>query len=106
MLVIPGGESTTIGFMHDGHDLIEPLRKRIAAGMPAFGTCAGAILLADQWVRGRRRTGPVADRSAGSVGRRDDRNGYGRQVDSFEAASVDVVDGIGEDPKPCSSALP
>ena len=51
-LVLPGGESTTIGFMLAEHDMLEPLRKRISGGMPVLGTCAGAILLAKEVVGG------------------------------------------------------
>jgi 5'-phosphate synthase pdxT subunit len=89
-LVIPGGESTTIGFMLDEHDLIEPLRKRIEDGMPTFGTCAGAILLSDD-VRGDGdRTWP----KIGGLNVVINRNGYGRQVDSFEATVA--IEGVGQ----------
>lgn len=86
-LVIPGGESTTIGFMLAEHDMIEPLRKRIDDGMPTFGTCAGAILVGDD-VRG---DDPRQDRwpTIGGLDVTINRNGYGRQVDSFET-TVDV----------------
>ncbi len=89
-LVIPGGESTTIGFMLAEHDMIDPLRKRIADGMPVLGTCAGAILLAKD-VPG----GPDQDRwpRIAMLDATVERNAYGRQVDSFEA---DVeVHGVG-----------
>ena len=80
-LVIPGGESTTIGFMLAEHDMLEPLRKRIEDGMPVLGTCAGAILLAKNVVGGadqdRWPTIGVLDATV-------HRNAYGRQVDSFE----------------------
>jgi 5'-phosphate synthase pdxT subunit len=80
-LVIPGGESTTIGFMLAEHDMLEPLRKRIEDGMPVLGTCAGAILLAKTVVGGadqdRWPTIGVLDATV-------HRNAYGRQVDSFE----------------------
>ena len=89
-LVIPGGESTTIGFMLAEHDMIEPLRKRIEDGMPVLGTCAGAILLAKTVVGGddqdRWPTIGVLDATV-------HRNAYGRQVDSFED-DVDVT-GVG-----------
>lgn len=89
-LVMPGGESTTIGFMLDEHDMIDPLRKRIADGMPVLGTCAGAILLASE-VPG----GAGQDRwpRIGTLDVTVERNAYGRQVDSFEA-DVDI-DGAG-----------
>jgi 5'-phosphate synthase pdxT subunit len=90
-LVIPGGESTTIGFMLGEHDMIDPLHKRVEDGMPTFGTCAGAILLADD-VRGED---PDQSRwpTIGGLDISIHRNGYGRQVDSFEAPVE--VDGIG-----------
>jgi 5'-phosphate synthase pdxT subunit len=89
-LVLPGGESTTIGFMLDEHAMIEPLRKRIEDGMPVLGTCAGAILLA------RSVLGSTSDKEWPTIGVLDavvHRNAYGRQVDSFEA-DVDVS-GVG-----------
>jgi 5'-phosphate synthase pdxT subunit len=79
-LVIPGGESTTIGKLLDRFELLDPLRRRIAEGLPVYGTCAGLILLADEVV-GR-------DEAPFLVGGLDvtvRRNAYGRQVDSFEA---------------------
>ena len=98
--MIPGGESTTIGFMLGEHDMIEPLRKRIEDGMPVFGTCAGAILLADD-VRGDYPNGPPNGPPNQSrwptIGGLDiviNRNGYGRQVDSFESSVA--VKGVGD----------
>ena len=58
-LVIPGGESTTMWKLAVIFDLMEPLRKRLGAGMPAFGSCAGMIMLADRLadgIAGRRRS--------------------------------------------------
>lgn len=81
-LVLPGGESTTIGFLLDEHAMIEPLRKKIDDGMPVLGTCAGAILLA------RSVRGSTSAKSWPLIGALDievHRNAYGRQVDSFEA---------------------
>ncbi|MFP5351639.1 MAG: pyridoxal 5'-phosphate synthase glutaminase subunit PdxT [Actinomycetota bacterium] len=78
-LIIPGGESTTIGKLLDLYGLIGPLRERARAGMPLYGTCAGAILMADRVVGlqdAPHRLG-VMDISVR-------RNAYGRQVDSFE----------------------
>jgi pyridoxal 5'-phosphate synthase pdxT subunit len=80
-LVIPGGESTTIGFMLAEHELIEPLKKRIEDGLPVLGTCAGAILLAKEVLGG------PTDKEWPKIGVLDvsiHRNAYGRQVDSFE----------------------
>ena len=80
-IVLPGGESTTIDKLLRAFDLAEPVRARLRAGMPAYGSCAGMIMLADR----------VADGIEGQVtlGGLDvtvRRNAFGRQVDSFEAA--------------------
>lgn len=78
-LVIPGGESTTIGKLLDRFELLEPLRDRADDGMPMYGTCAGAILMSAE-ITGTQDAPfrvPVLD-----VATR--RNAYGRQVDSFE----------------------
>lgn len=78
-LVIPGGESTTIGMLMERASLIDPLRERITRGMPVMGTCAGAILLAkdiEESTQIRLGTLPI------SVSR----NAYGRQIASFEAS--------------------
>jgi pyridoxal 5'-phosphate synthase pdxT subunit len=79
-LVIPGGESTTMIKLATTFELLEPLRKRIAAGMPVFGTCAGMILLAD-----RIRDGAHGQETVGGIDMTVRRNAFGRQVDSFEA---------------------
>ncbi len=76
-LIIPGGESTAIGKLLVKNDLIEPIRKRINAGMPVFGTCAGMILLAKSVTGMEQPLLGVMDISV-------DRNAYGRQIDSFE----------------------
>jgi pyridoxal 5'-phosphate synthase pdxT subunit len=90
-LVIPGGESTTMSKLAVEFGLIEPLRKRIAGGMPAYGSCAGMILLASEVLDGR----PDQQNLAGidMVVRR---NAFGRQVDSFEADVA--MEGIGGGP--------
>ncbi len=91
-LVIPGGESTTMSHLLRELELLEPLRARLADGLPAYGACAGMILLASE----------ILD--AGTVGRQAiplsgiditvRRNAFGRQVDSFEGDIVfDGVDG-------------
>ena len=88
-LVIPGGESTTMSKLAVEFGLIEPLRKRIAGGMPAYGSCAGMILLASEVLDGR----PDQQNLAGidMVVRR---NAFGRQVDSFEAdVAMEGIDG-------------
>ncbi|CAN5275378.1 pyridoxal 5'-phosphate synthase glutaminase subunit PdxT [soil metagenome] len=84
-LVIPGGESTTIGKLLARFGLLEPLRRRVQSGMPVLGTCAGLILMASDVIGAEdapHRLG-VLDVSVR-------RNAYGRQVDSFEAA-IDVA---------------
>ncbi len=78
-IVLPGGESTTIGKLL-APELLEPLRTRISEGLPAYGTCAGLILLADR-VTGEHEA-PIR---IGGLDVTVRRNGYGRQSDSFEA---------------------
>ena len=79
-MVVPGGESTTIGKLLDRFSLLDPLRERIAGGVPAYGTCAGLILMASEVVGDQQ----APHRLGGlDVGVR--RNAYGRQIDSFEA---------------------
>jgi pyridoxal 5'-phosphate synthase pdxT subunit len=78
-LVIPGGESTTIWKLAAMFGLAEPMRKRIGAGMPAFGSCAGMIMLASQVADG---TGGL--QTLGAIDMTVRRNAFGRQVDSFE----------------------
>ncbi|OFJ50731.1 pyridoxal 5'-phosphate synthase glutaminase subunit PdxT [Mycolicibacterium grossiae] len=81
-LVIPGGESTTMSHLLRELDLLEPLRARLADGMPAYGSCAGMILLAGEIV-----DAGVPGREALPLGGLDitvRRNAFGRQVDSFE----------------------
>jgi len=88
-LVIPGGESTTIGKLLVTFDLLEPLQKRVRDGMPAFGSCAGMILLADRVLDG------TSDQiGVGGIDMTVRRNAFGRQVDSWESELVfDGVDG-------------
>jgi len=78
-IVIPGGESTTICRLLDVFDLRAPLSKRLGEGMPAFGSCAGMIVLATSILDGRPDQLPLA--AIDIVVRR---NAFGRQVDSFE----------------------
>jgi len=78
-LVVPGGESTTMAKLAVAFDLLEPLRKRIAGGMPAYGSCAGMILLAD-----RVLDGVEGQQTLGGLDVTVRRNAFGRQVDSFE----------------------
>lgn len=88
-LVLPGGESTAISLLLETSGLLEPLRARLAEGMPALGTCAGMILLARQVTDGRPDQHHLD--ALDIVVRR---NAFGRQVDSFEA-DLDVrgIDG-------------
>jgi len=78
-LVLPGGESTTMIRLARTFELVEPLRARIQGGMPAFGTCAGMILLAD-----RMLDGAPGQETLGGLDITVRRNAFGRQVDSFE----------------------
>jgi 5'-phosphate synthase pdxT subunit len=79
-IVMPGGESTTMHKLARAFDLFEPLHDALAGGLPAFGTCAGMILLAD------RIEGGTADQETfGGLDVVVRRNAFGRQVDSFEA---------------------
>jgi len=79
-LILPGGESTTIALLAQTFNLFEPIRERISAGMPVYGSCAGMILLADRILDG-------ADDQAtfGGIDMTVRRNAFGRQVDSFES---------------------
>ncbi len=79
-LVIPGGESTTISKLVAEFGLADPIRKRIADGMPAYGSCAGMIMLATEVLDGR-----PDQLSLGAIDMTVRRNAFGRQVDSFEA---------------------
>ncbi|GAA0933071.1 pyridoxal 5'-phosphate synthase glutaminase subunit PdxT [Nonomuraea longicatena] len=79
-LVVPGGESTTMWKLADVFDLLDPLRIRIKDGMPAYGSCAGMIMLAD-----RIQDGIDGQQTIGGIDMVVRRNAFGRQVDSFEA---------------------
>lgn len=78
-LIIPGGESTTMYKLARTFELFEPLQRRIADGMPTFGTCAGMIMLAD-----RVEDGTADQETLGGLDITVRRNAFGRQVDSFE----------------------
>ena len=84
-LVLPGGESTTMSMLLDSSGLHEAVSERITNGMPVLGTCAGMILLARHVADGR-----PDQRSFAAIDIDVRRNGYGRQVDSFEA-DLDVT---------------
>jgi pyridoxal 5'-phosphate synthase pdxT subunit len=78
-LVIPGGESTTIWKLAEISGLAGPLRKRVAAGMPVFGSCAGMIMLA-----GRLADPASGQETLGAIDMTVRRNAFGRQAESFE----------------------
>jgi 5'-phosphate synthase pdxT subunit len=91
-LIIPGGESTTIGKLLVLYNLLEPIRERAQHGMPLWGTCAGAILMAKRIAEGRPEGQPAL--SLMDIMAR--RNAFGRQLDSFE---TDLnIPQLGEDP--------
>jgi 5'-phosphate synthase pdxT subunit len=88
-LVIPGGESTTISKLAVTFGLLDPIRKRIADGMPVYGSCAGMIMLATTVLDGR----PDQESFQG-IDMTVRRNAFGRQVDSFEGAvSIEGIAG-------------
>ncbi len=90
-LVIPGGESTTIDKLLRAFELFEPVRARLRGGMPAYGSCAGMILLAD-----RIEGGIEGQQTLGGVDITVRRNAFGRQVDSFESDLA--IEGIDDGP--------
>jgi pyridoxal 5'-phosphate synthase pdxT subunit len=79
-LVLPGGESTTMVKLADRTGLLGPLRAAVRAGLPAYGSCAGMILLAD-----RILDAPLDQETVGGLDVTVRRNAFGRQVDSFES---------------------
>jgi len=88
-LIVPGGESTTVGMLLERFELMEPLRRRVADGMPLFGTCTGLILMAKE-IEGSRQP------RIGCMDIAVRRNAYGRQVDSFETELA--APALGEEP--------
>jgi pyridoxal 5'-phosphate synthase pdxT subunit len=94
-LIIPGGESTTIGMVSAAYGLLGAIRERAAAGMPIWGTCAGMIVLAKTITRSMRGGQPLLALMDITV----QRNAFGRQVDSFEADVPIPV--LGAKPFPC-----
>jgi 5'-phosphate synthase pdxT subunit len=78
-LILPGGESTTIGKLLELFELLEPLRAAVKTGLPVYGSCAGMILLADEVLDGR-----PDQQTVGGLDIAVRRNAFGRQVDSFE----------------------
>ncbi|MCF6525303.1 pyridoxal 5'-phosphate synthase glutaminase subunit PdxT [Streptomyces sp. JJ36] len=88
-LVIPGGESTTMSKLAAAFGLLEPLRARVREGMPAYGSCAGMIMLADKILDPRS-----GQETIGGIDMIVRRNAFGRQNESFEAAlEMDGVPG-------------
>ncbi len=79
-LVIPGGESTTLWRLAASFEMLDPMRKILSAGLPAFGSCAGMIMLADRLV-----DGVAGQQTFGGIDMTVRRNAFGRQVDSFES---------------------
>lgn len=91
-LIIPGGESTTIGKLLVLYNLLGPIRARAREGMPLWGTCAGAILMAKHIAEGR----PEGQPSLSLMDITARRNAFGRQLDSFE---VDLdIPALGDEP--------
>ena len=90
-LIIPGGESTTMALLLDRYRLRQPLLARLAAGMPAWGTCAGMVLLAQRLTDDRPQPLGVIDMVVS-------RNAFGRQVESFETELA--VPALGAEPLP------
>lgn len=90
-IVLPGGESTTMSMLLESSGLAEPLGKELASGLPAFGTCAGMILLSRAISDGRAN-----QRCYGAIDITVRRNGYGGQLESFECALQ--VGALGEEP--------
>ncbi len=89
-IVLPGGESTTISKLAVAFDLLEPLQDAVRDGMPAFGSCAGMILLADEILDGE-----AGQQTIGGLHVVVRRNAFGRQVDSFET-DLDMAEVEGE----------
>ena len=87
-LVIPGGESTTIAHLAQTFEIFVEIKTRIASGMPAYGSCAGMILLADQIL-----DAPKDQKTFGGLDIVVRRNAFGRQVDSFES-DLEFKDGF------------
>jgi 5'-phosphate synthase pdxT subunit len=85
-IVLPGGESTTMSMLLERAFILEPLKARIAEGLPTLGTCAGLILLSRDIVDGR-----PDQQALGAIDITSQRNAYGTQIESFEV-DIDVAD--------------
>lgn len=90
-LILPGGESTTIGKILRGRNMLNPLREMILSGMPVWGTCAGMILLAKDIENEEHTHIAVMDIKVR-------RNAYGRQIDSFE--TTEIIEEVSTNPIP------
>ncbi len=88
-IILPGGESTTISMLLESSGTFEPLKERLSQGLPAFGTCAGMIMLSNKVLDGR-----TDQRSFDRIDISVRRNAFGRQIASFET-EIDVH-GLGE----------
>lgn len=88
-LIIPGGESTTVGKLMERYGIDEAIRKRVSEGMAVFGTCTGMILMAKEIENSNQQRLGLMDITVR-------RNAFGRQVDSFETDFV--VEEIGSEP--------
>lgn len=88
-IILPGGESTTIGRLLKVTNMLEPLKKKIEDGLPVWGTCAGMILLAKEIENDERR-------HLGVMNIKVKRNAFGRQIDSFE--TVEEIKEISKNP--------
>jgi pyridoxal 5'-phosphate synthase pdxT subunit len=94
-LIIPGGESTTIGKIADSYGLVPAIRRHVESGKPLWGTCAGMIVMAANITYSMRGGQPLLAVMDITV----QRNAFGRQVDSFE--EVVRIPVLGSEPFPC-----
>lgn len=102
-LIIPGGESTTMSRLCDRYGLWEPLREKISAGLPVFGTCAGLIMLSKN-ITGASQN--FAQKTLGILDIDVARNAYGRQIESFETSvEVEALREIEAEPAPLAAAF-
>ncbi|MGN6162882.1 MAG: pyridoxal 5'-phosphate synthase glutaminase subunit PdxT [Marmoricola sp.] len=91
-IVLPGGESTTMSKLAVAFGMFEPLRERLSAGLPALGTCAGMIMLAERILDPRS-----GQQTFGGLDITVRRNAFGRQIDSFES-DLELVQGSSDAP--------
>ena len=91
-IILPGGESTTIGKLLIDLEIFDPLKQMLQSGLPAFGTCAGAILLSDNIVNSNQPR-------LGGLDIAIERNAFGRQTESFET-DLEIPE-LGHAPFPC-----